>query len=69
MTGAALRKPSHPLLAQCPSLCVAVIGARYPAQSGQGRGAVPSLLCTGGFCPGGGLKAKNVDSQLNPSTS
>ena len=32
-------------------------------------GAVPSLLCTGGFCPGGGLKAKNVDSQLNPSTS
>ena len=29
------RKSTHPLLAQCPPLCVAVIGARYPVQSGQ----------------------------------
>ena len=35
-------EPSHPLLAWCPPLCVAVFGARNPVQSGQvGAGGSP----------------------------
>ena len=45
------RKASRPLLAQCTPLCVAVIGARYPAQAGQaGAGGSPFDVCISGFC-------------------
>ena len=45
------KKSAHPLLAQCPSLCVAAIGARYPAQTGQaGAGGTPTDVCICGDC-------------------
>ena len=46
-----ITKSTHPLLAQCPSLSVAVIGARYPAQAGQaGAGGNPPGLILGCDC-------------------
>ena len=43
---------SHPLLARCPSLSVAVIGARYPVQTGQvGAGGTPPGQILGCDCP------------------
>ena len=43
--------PSHPLLAWCPPLCVAVFGARNPVKSGQvGAGGSPSGPILVWFC-------------------